>query len=84
MSFFQQIVLSPKAQQQVEAHFGSEQSESLPQDGEIQNGDTRNHQDIPSARGVGHLNRLQGCLFPHSNTGTIQEIPDISCPVADI
>ena len=54
------------------------------QGGEIQNGDTRNHQNIPPARGVGHLSRLQGCLLPHTNTGTIQEIPKISCPGPDL
>ena len=40
----------------------------------------QNHQDIPPTRGVGHLNRLQGRLLPYPNTGTIQEISEISCP----
>ena len=80
---FQQTVFSPKTKQ-VETYLGSEQSEFLSQDGEIQNGDTRNHQDIPPTRGVGHLNRLQGCLFPHTNTGTIQEISEISCPGSNL
>ena len=29
---------------------------------------------------MGHLSRLQRCLLPHTNTGTIQEIPQISYP----
>ena len=66
--------------QQVETYTGPEQSKPLSQGGEIQNGDTGNHQDIPPARGVGHLNRLQGRLLPHSNTGTMQEIPEIFHP----
>ena len=33
---------------------------------------------------MGHLSRHQGCLLPHSNTGTIQEIPKISCPGPDL
>ena len=33
---------------------------------------------------LGHLNRFQGCLLPHTNTGTIQEISEISCPGSDI
>ena len=49
-----------KSIQQVETYTGPEQSKPLSQGGEIQNG-------------VGHLNRLQGRLLPHSNTGTIQE-----------
>ena len=35
-------------------------------------------------RGVGYLNRLQGRLLPHPNTGTIQEISEISHPGSDI
>ena len=42
------------------------------------------HQDIPPTRGVGHLDRLQGHLLPHSNTGTVQEILEISCPGPDL
>ena len=62
----------------------SEQTESFPQGGEIQDGNTRNHQDVPPTRGVGHLNRFQGRLLPYTNTGTVQEISEISCPRSDI
>ena len=37
------------------------------------NGDTGNHQNLPPTRGVGYLNRLQGCLLPHTSTGTVQK-----------
>ena len=50
----------------------------------FKNGDTGNHQSLPPTRGVGDLNRFQGCLLPHSNTGTIQEISQISHPGSDI
>ena len=63
---------------------GSEQTEPFPQGGEIQDGNTGNHQDVPPTRGVGHLDRFQGRLLPYTNTGTIQEISEISCPGADI
>ena len=53
----------------METYCRYEQTKSLPQGGEIQNGDTRNHQDILPSRGVGYLNRFQGCLLPY----TIQE-----------
>ena len=49
---FQPTIFNPKAQQ-VETYIRSEQSESFPQGGEIQDGDTGNHQDIPPTRGVG-------------------------------
>ena len=81
---FQPTILSTQTQQQMEANFGSEQTEPFPKDGEIQDGDTRNHQDISPARGVGNLSRLQGCLLPYTNTGTFQEISQISCPRSDI
>ena len=65
-------------------HSRSEQVKSLPQGGEIQDGDTGNHQDLPPRGGVGHLHRLLGCILPHTYTGTVQEIPDISRPGSDI
>ena len=73
-----------QTQQQMEIHTGPKQTESVPQGGKIQNGDTGNHQNIPPARGVGHLDRFQGCLLPCPNTGTIQEISEIPCPGPDI
>ena len=80
----QPALFSSKTKQQVETYPGSEQIESFPQGGEIQNGDTGNHQDLPSDGRVGHLNRLQRRLLPHTNTRTIQEIPEISCPGSDL
>ena len=65
---FQPTVFGTKTLQQVEAFTRSEQTISLPQGGEIQNGDTGNHQDIPPTRAVGHPNRLQGCLLSYTNT----------------
>ena len=81
---FQPTFCSSQTQQQMEANFGSEQIKPLPQSGEIQDGNTRNHQNIPPTRGVGHLSRLQRRLLPHTNTGTIQEIPQISYPGPDL
>ena len=81
---FQQIVSGPQTQQSVETNLGSEQPEFLPQVGEIQNGDPGNHQDIPPTGRVDHLHRLQGCILPHPNTGTVQEISKISCPRANL
>ena len=81
---FQPTIFSPKAKQQVETYPRSEQTKSFPQGGEIQNGDTGNHQNIPPAGGVGYLNRLQGRLLPYPYTGTVQEISEISCPGSDI
>ena len=75
----QPTLFSPKTQQQVEADIGPKQSESI-----SQGGDTGNHQDLPTTSGMGYLDRLQGCLLPYTDTGTVQEISEISCPGADI
>ena len=76
--------LGPKTQQQMETYPRSEQAKSFPQGRKIQNGDTGNHLDILPTRGVGYLNRLQGRLLPHTDTGTIQEIYEISYLGSDI
>ena len=81
---FQLTVSSPQTQQQMEANLRPEQSEPFLQDGEIQDGDPGNHQNIPPTGRVGNLHRPQGRLFPLSNTGTVQEILEISCPGPDL
>ena len=81
---FQPAVFGSQTQQQMEANTGPEQVKPLSQSGEIQNGNTGNHQNIPPARGVGHLSGLQGCLLPYSNTGPVQEISQIPCPGSDL
>ena len=43
----------------------------------IQNGDTVNHQNLSPTGRMGHLHIFQGCLFPHTDTGTVQEISKI-------
>ena len=82
--FLQPTVPSSKTQQQMEANTRSEQTELLSKGGKVQNGDSGNHQNVPSKRGVGHVSRFQRRLLPHTNTGTIQEIPKISRPGPDL
>ena len=81
---FQPTILSPKTQQQMEANTGPKQFKRFPQSGKVQDGDTGNHQNIPPARRVGHLSRLQRCLLSHTDTGTIQKISTFSCPGPDL
>ena len=68
----------------METYTRFEQTKSFPQNGEIQDGDTGNHQNVSPTRGVGYLNRFQGCLLPYTNTGTVQKISEILCPRSDI
>ena len=81
---FQSALFSTQTKQQMETYSRPKQTESISQARKIQNGNTGNHQNIPPARGVGNLSRFQGCLLPHTHTGTIQEISQISCPRSDI
>ena len=80
----QLTILGAQTQQQMEANPRFEQSEFFPKNRKIQNGNPGNHQDLPPTGRMGNLHRLQGRLFPHSNTGTVQEIPKISRPGADL
>ena len=80
----QRTIFSPETQQQVETHLRPEQSESFPQNRKIQDGDTRNHQDLSPKGRMGNLHRLQGRLLPHPHTGTVQEVPEISFPGSDL
>ena len=76
---FQPSIFGSKTKQQMAAYTRSEQSKPLSQSGEIQDGDTGNHQDLTPTRGVGDLNRLQGRLLSYPHSGTVQEIPELSC-----
>ena len=80
----QPAILSTKARQQVETYLRPKQSESFPQDRKIQDGDSGNHQNISPKGRMGNLHRLQGRLLPHSDTGTVQEVPEISYPGTDL
>ena len=82
--FLQPTFPSSKTRQQMVAHLTPKQSESFPQVRKVQDGDTGNHQNISPKRRMGKLHRLQGCLFPHSDTGTVQEIPQILYPETDL
>ena len=81
---FQPTFSGSQNQQQMETDLRSEQTKPLSQGGEIQNGNTGNHQDLPPIRGVGHLDRFQGRLLSYPHTGTIQEISQVPCRRSDI
>ena len=58
----------------METHPGPEHSEHLPKHRVVQNGDPRDNNNLPSDRGVGHIHRLQGCILPHTNSQSVQEV----------
>ena len=81
---FQLTISSPQVQKQMATNPRPEQSEFFPQDQKIQDGDPGNHQNISPTGRMGNLRRLHGCLFLHSNTGTVQEVLKISRSRSDL
>ena len=77
--FLQSAIPSAQTKQQMETHTRPKQPQSLPQGGEIQDGDTGNYQNLPTNGGMGNLDRFQRCLLPYPHTGTVQEISKIPC-----
>ena len=80
----QPTIPGSQTQQPMEANPRFEQSKPLSQNREIQDGDSGNHQNLSPTRRVGNLHRLQGCIFPHSHTGTVKEIFEISRSGTDL
>ena len=70
----QPVIFGSQTQQPVETYPGPEHFEHLFKHRVVQNGDARNHKKLPTGRGVGHLNRLQRRILPHSNSQSVQEV----------
>ena len=56
--FLQPILFGPKTKQQVASYFGSQCLEPIFAGQDIQNGNSRIHKVVSSARGVGHIIRF--------------------------
>ena len=70
----QPAIFGSQTQQPVETYPGPEHFEHLFKHRVVQNGDSRNHKKLPTGRGVGHLNRLQRRILPHSNSQSVEEV----------
>ena len=70
----QQAIFGSQTQQLVETFLGPEHIKYLPKHRVIQNGATRDNKNLPTGRGVGYLNRFQGCILPHTNSESVQEV----------
>ena len=73
----QQTFSGPKAQQQVETNFGSQQIKSVSAAGHLQDGNSRKHTGVPEKRRMGKFAGFQRCLFPHSHRSEISKVPQI-------
>ena len=78
--FLQPAIFGTQTQQPVETYSGPEHLEHLPKHRVVQNGDPRDNKNLPTARGVGHLHRLQGRILPYTNSQSVQEVYAFSHP----
>ena len=78
--FLQLAIFYTQTQQLVENYPGPEHLEHLPKHRVVQNGDPRDNKDLPTARGAGHLHRLQGSILPYVNSQSVQEVHAFSHP----
>ena len=76
----QPVIFSAQTQQPVETDLRPQQTQPLSEHTVIQNGDTRDHKNLPPGRGVGDLHRFQGCILPHTYKRTVQEVPEVLYP----
>ena len=76
-SLLQPAVFSPQTGKQVEAYFRSESVEQVPQNRHIQDGNSGNHPDLSTERGVGNLAGFQRCILSHPHSPPIKEIHEV-------
>ena len=80
----QQVISGSQTKQQMEANLGFKHLKHLSEREQIQDGNPRVYKNLPTGRGVGHLNRLQGRLFPYPNSPPCTEIYEIPCKEANL
>ena len=78
--FFNQLFLEPKPNNQWRTVMNLSTLSKFQKREKRKMENNTDSKDLPPARGVGNVHRLQGCLLPHSNTEPVQEIPIFSCP----
>ena len=78
--FLQPAIFGTQTQQLVETYPGPEHLEHLPKHRVFQNGDPRDNKNLRTARGVGYLHRLQGCILQYTNSQSVQEVHAFSHP----
>ena len=69
---------------QMASHLGFEQTQSFPPVRDFQNGNSRDNQTFPSTGGVGHIARLQRCLFPHPHQSEVEKVSQVSFKQSNI
>ena len=70
----QPAIFGTRAQQPVETCPGPEHLEHLFEHRDVQDGNPRDHKNLPPSRGVGHIHRFQRSILPHTNSQSVQEV----------
>ena len=82
--FLQPVVLGSKTQREMEAHSRSKPTEPLPCSSNVQDGNSGDHQTLPTAGGVGHFARFQRRLFSHSDKPQVAKVSKVSHQTSDL
>ena len=76
----QPAIFGTQAQQPVETYPGPEHLEYMFKHRVFQNGDPRDHKNLPTGRVVGHIHRLQRRILPYTDSQSVQEVHAFSSP----
>ena len=79
-SLFQQTVHRPQTKPKVAASLRSQCSKQIFERKNIQNGNTRDNSDFPTAGGMGDIAGFQRHLFPHPHSHWVPEISQVPFP----
>ena len=73
----QPVIPGSKTQQKMEAHSRSKSTEPVPCSGNVQDGNSGDHQTLLTTGGVGHFARFQRRLFSHSHKPQVAKISQV-------
>ena len=76
----QPAIFGTQTQQPVETDPRPEHLEHLFKHRDVQDGNPRDHKNLPPSRGVGHIHRFQRRILPHTNSQSVQEVHALSPP----
>ena len=76
----QPAIFGTQTQQPVETHPRPEHLEHLFKHRVVQDGDPRDHKNLPPSRGMGHIHRFQRCILPYTHSQSVQEVHAFSPP----
>ena len=80
----QPVVPGSKTQQKMEAHSRPKSTEPVPCSGNVQDGNSGDHQTLPTTGGVGHFAGFQRRLFSHPHKPQVAKISQVPLKRSDL